>query len=37
MKESEKKNDKYLDLAGNWKKKMEHRGDNYTNRDGCFW
>ena len=35
-KESEKK-DKYLDLARELKKTMEHGGDNYTNRDWCFW
>ena len=31
-KESEKK-DKYLDLARELKKTMEHEGDDYTNRD----
>ena len=36
LKESEKK-DKYLDLARELKKTMEHEGDNYTNRDWCFW
>ena len=35
-KESEKK-DNYLDLARELKKTMEHEGDNYTNRDWCFW
>ena len=30
--------DKYLDLARELKKQtMEHEGDNYTNRDWCFW
>ena len=32
LKENEKK-DKYLEL----KKTMEHEGDNYSNRDWCFW
>ena len=32
MKESEKKN-KYLDLARELKKYIEHEGDDYTNRD----
>ena len=32
LKESEK-NDKYLDLARELKKAMEHDGDNYW----CFW
>ena len=32
LKESEKK-DKYLDLARELKKNIEHEGDNYTNRD----
>ena len=36
LKESEKK-DKYLDLAGELKKTMEHKCDNYTNRDWCSW
>ena len=37
LKEKEKK-DKYLDLARELKKKtIEHEGDNYTNRDWCFW
>ena len=32
------KNDKYLDLAWELKKKtMEHEGDNYTDCDWCFW
>ena len=35
VKESEQK-DKYLDLAWEWKKTMEHEGDDYTNRDCCF-
>ena len=34
LKES-KKMDKYLDLARELKKPMEHEGDNYTNRDWC--
>ena len=34
LKESEKK-DKYLDLAGELKKPMEHEGDDYINRDWC--
>ena len=36
LRESEKK-DKYLDLAWELKKTMEHEGDNYTNCDWCFW
>ncbi len=36
MKECEKK-DKYLDLARELKKTMEHKGDNFTNCDWCFW
>ena len=36
LKESEKK-DKYLNFARELKKTMEHEGDNYTNRDWCFW
>ena len=36
LKECEKK-DKYLDLARELKKTMEHDGDNYTNCDWCFW
>ena len=35
LKESEKK-DKYLDLARELKKTMEHEGDNYTNFNWCF-
>ena len=35
LKESVKK-DKYLDLATELKKTMEHEGDNYTNRDWCI-
>ena len=31
------KKDKYLDLARELKKTIEHEGDNYTNRDSCFW
>ena len=33
---SERKN-KYLDLARELKKKMEHEGDNYTNCNWCVW
>ena len=36
MKECEKK-DKYLDLARELKKTMEHAGNNYTNSDWCVW
>ena len=36
LKKSEKK-DKYLDLARELKKTMEHEGDNYTNLYWCFW
>ena len=36
LKESENK-DKYLDLARELKKNMEHDNDSYTNRDWCFW
>ena len=32
-----KKEDKYLDLARELKKTMDHEGDNCTNRDWCFW
>ena len=35
LKEYEKK-DKYLDLARELKKIMEHKGDNYTNPDWCL-
>ena len=35
LKESEKKN-KYLDLARELKKTMEHEDDDYTNRYCCF-
>ena len=35
LKESEKK-DKFLDLAREYKKAMEHEGDDYTKRDLCF-
>ena len=35
LKESEKK-DKYLDLARELKKTMEHEGNNYTNCDCCI-
>ena len=35
LKESEKK-DKYLDLARELKKTMEHEGDDYTNHDWCI-
>ena len=36
LKEHEKR-DKYLDLARELKKTMEHEGDNYTNREWCLW
>ena len=36
LNEYEKK-DKYLDLARELKKTVEHEGDNYTNCDWCFW
>ena len=36
LKDCEKK-DKYLDLARELKKTMEHEGDNCTNCDWCFW
>ena len=36
LKECEKR-DKYLDLARELKKTMEHEGDNYTNCDWCLW
>ena len=36
LKECEKK-DKYLDLARDLKKTVEHAGDNYTNCNWCFW
>ena len=36
LKECEKR-DKYLDLARELKKTMEHEGDNYINCDWCFW
>ena len=36
LKECEKR-DKYLDLARELKKTMEHEGDKYTNFDWCFW
>ena len=36
LKECQKK-DKYLDLARKLKKTIEQEGDNYTNRDWCFW
>ena len=36
LKECEKK-DKYLDLAKESKKNMEHAGDNYTNCNWCVW
>ena len=36
LKECEKK-DKYLDLARELKKTMEHAGDNYTNCNWCVW
>ena len=36
LKECEKKC-KYLDRAWELKKNMEHKSDNYTNCDRCFW
>ena len=36
LKECEKR-DKYLDLARELKKTMEHKGDNYTNCDWFLW
>ena len=36
LKECEKK-DKYLDLAKELKKTVEHAGDNYTNCNWCVW
>ena len=36
LKECEKR-DKYLNLARELKKTMEHEGDNYINCDWCFW
>ena len=36
IKECEKR-DKYLDLARELKKTIEHEGDNYTNYDCCLW
>ena len=36
LKECEKK-DKYLDLARELKKTMEHEGNNYIDCDWCFW
>ena len=36
LKECQKK-DKYLNLARELKKTVEHAGDNYTNCDWCFW
>ena len=36
LKECENK-DKYLDLAREVKKTIEHEGENYTNCDWCFW
>ena len=36
LKEYEKK-DKYLDLARELKKTMEHESDDCTNCDWCFW
>ena len=27
----------YLELAREWKKTMQHEGDNFTNHDWCFW
>ena len=38
LKKKSKKRDKYLDLVIELKKKkMEHKGDNYTNCDWCVW
>ena len=34
--EEREKKDKYLDLASELIKTIEHEGDNYTNRDSCF-
>ena len=36
LKECEKK-DKYLDLARELKKTIEHEDDNYTNCNWCVW
>ena len=36
LKKFEKK-DKYLKLVRDLKKTMEYDGENYTNRDWCFW
>ena len=36
LKECEKR-DKYLDLARELKKTVEHENDNNTNCDWCFW
>ena len=36
LKECEKK-DEYLDLARELKKTMEHKSENYANRDWCSW
>ena len=36
LKECEKK-DKYLNLARELKKTMEHESDNCANCDSCFW
>ena len=36
LKECEKK-DKFLDLARELKKTMEHEGDHYTNCNWCVW
>ena len=36
LKECEKRN-KYIDLARELKKTMEHEGDNNTSFDWCFW
>ena len=36
LKEFEKR-DKYLNLARELKKTMEHEGDNYTKYEWCFW
>ena len=36
-KRKRKKKDKYVDLARELKKTVEHAGDNYTNRNWCVW
>ena len=37
IKLKENKKDKYLDLAWEMKKTVEHEGDNDTNHDWYFW